>query len=128
MNITLTYDEAIEGIRRLWSLPLETEITILEPDALPDVISAEIEKLINDVEDNLSVNNKIGAIKVYRDASVIVPNGPLYLGNTKRCVGLKESKDIVEDWPNAKRAIIKHRSVVTINYGLPLSNRYVPYV
>jgi ribosomal protein L7/L12 len=133
MIITLTTEEVISAIRKHWNFPAAAEIVILPPET----ITASLLSLIREVEKNLNANNKIGAIKAYREATRI-PDPTEIIGPTEimgtRCVGLMEAKDIVESWESAKRAILNFGKLVTIKYlsmtGYPRIGgyEYVPFV
>ena len=107
MKIQLTYAEAIDALRRHYNFPLQAEIEIGSKPEFQSFVRPlnEVPKFLLDVSSishnfgegrnvwayivgKLQFNNKIAAIKEVR---------------AQTGMGLKESKDAVENWENFSR-------------------------
>jgi ribosomal protein L7/L12 len=118
MKFTLTLTEAIRIVRNSINLPADIEIEITETGAFAASIPANVAigllRLIGGVETRLKDNNKIAAIKEYRSAPYAASIGQgLGLGVS---IGLREAKDVIEHWEEAKRIILGTGKLVVPNY------------
>ncbi len=111
MNLNISYEEAQASIRKLLNLPVEVEIIIGRKPATPFPknelagIKPEYASMIRYVDNNVVVN-KIGCIRTLRTSD---PSGE-YLG-------LKEAKDIVENWDLARKVFIEKNGMPKPNYN-----------
>lgn len=106
MKFILTHTEVSAIVRKQFNLPENVTVVISRRDldaakAVAEVAKAETERVIALVG-GLIPHNKIAAIKEYR---------------TVAGVGLREAKDVVENWYDAVVAIRKHVHMVVPTYS-----------
>lgn len=114
MKFTLTLAEATKIIRTHFSLSVDINIEITETEA--PTIPAGLTRLIGVIEayiHNGAGVNKIAAIKEYRGAGLV--NNPYNL-TPVGVIGLREAKDVVEHWEEAKRLMLSTGQLVRSVY------------
>lgn len=99
MKITLTTHEAASFIREKMNLPSNATVEIVDKITATDAFVADT---LAQVEMHLFNKNKIAAIRAYRDAYC----------NELGFLGLKEAKDVVENWSDAKEKMLAKNGFV----------------
>jgi ribosomal protein L7/L12 len=98
MKVVMSYSEVRQMLIEKYSLPEGVEIDISGEGKA----CREIEEKIAEIFSLIAGNNKIAAIKLYRQVA---------------SCGLKEAKDVIENWNNAIIAIRKLDAWVIPQYG-----------